>query len=59
MHELQALVQGKIPPHSVSIDYLIVMAESYTDSNSAEYRLVELAVNLVLAQTLDKVLKHL
>ncbi|EEY91278.1 hypothetical protein HMPREF0017_00291 [Acinetobacter lwoffii SH145] len=59
MHELQALVQGKIPPQSVSIDYLIEMAESYTDSNSAEYRLVELAVNIVLAQTLDKALKHL
>jgi hypothetical protein len=59
MHQLQALVQGKIPPQSVSIDYLIEMAACYTDSNSAEYKLVELAVNIVLAQSLDKALQHL
>ncbi|WP_216936898.1 MULTISPECIES: hypothetical protein [unclassified Acinetobacter] len=59
MHELQALVQGKIPPQSISIDYLIEMAECHTDSNSAEYKLVELAINIVLVYTLDKALQHL
>jgi len=54
MDSFNASILFETPP-----DYLIEMAESYTDSNSAEYRLVELAVNLVLAQTLDKALKHL
>lgn len=59
MNELQALVQGKIPPQSISIDFLIEMAERYTDQHSAEYKLIELAINMVMAKTLDKALKHL
>lgn len=59
MNELQALVQGKISPQAISIDFLLSMAEQHTDPNSAEYKLVELAVNLVLAKALDKALKYL
>ncbi|WP_374574610.1 hypothetical protein [Acinetobacter sp.] len=59
MQELQALIQGKISPQAVSIDYLIEMAEKYQQSNSAEYKLVELAVNIVLAGHLEKAQKFL
>lgn len=59
MHELQALLQGKIPPQAISVDFLIEMAEHHTNLNSAEYKLVELAVNMILAHTLDQALQHL
>lgn len=59
MQELQALIQGKISPQAVSIDYLIEMAEKYQQPNSAEYKLVELAVNIVLARHLEKAQKFL
>ena len=59
MQELQALIQGKISPQAVSIDYLIEMAEKYKQPNSAEYKLVELAVNIVLAGHLEKAQKFL
>ncbi|MGL3044745.1 hypothetical protein ACSJMR_06650 [Acinetobacter pecorum] len=59
MHELQALLQGKIPPQAISVDFLIEMAECHTNLNSAEYKLVELAINMILAHTLDQALQHL
>lgn len=59
MNRLQALVQGKIPPQSISVDFLIEMAECYTDPHSAEYKLIELAVNMMLAQSLDNALQHI
>lgn len=59
MQELQALIQGKISPQAVSIDYLIEMAKKYQQPNSAEYKLVELAVNIVLAGHLEKAQKFL
>ena len=59
MNELQALVQGKIPPQAISVDFLIEMAERYPDPNSAEYKLVELAVNMIMAKALDQALKYI
>lgn len=58
MDELQALIQGKIPPQSVQINDLLKIAEQYTDPNSAEYKLVDLAINIVLATALEKALKY-
>lgn len=58
MDELQALIQGKIPPQSVQINDLLKIAEQYTDPNSAEYKLVDLATNIVLATALEKTLKY-
>lgn len=58
MNELQALVQGKLSPQALPIDRLLQMAEQYTDPNSAEYKLIELAANIILAQSLDKALKY-
>ena len=59
MQELQALIQGKISPQAVSIDYLIEMTEKNQQPNSAEYKLVELAFNIVLAGHLEKAQKFL
>lgn len=59
MNELQALVQGKISPQAISVDHLLQMAECYTDPNSTEYKLIELAANIILAKSLDKALKYL
>ncbi|OTG84385.1 hypothetical protein B9T33_00895 [Acinetobacter sp. ANC 5054] len=59
MHELQALIQGKISAQVIDIDHLIELAHRYKDPNSAEYKLVELATNIVLAKYLEKAQKVL
>ncbi|TCH64047.1 hypothetical protein [Acinetobacter sp. ANC 4862] len=59
MQELQALIQGKIPPQTINIDRLIVLAEQHPTPMSAEYKLLELAINIVLASYLEKAQKHL
>lgn len=59
MQKLQALIQGKISPQAMDIDHLIEMAEKYLQPNSAEYKLVELAINIVLADYLEKAQKIL
>ena len=52
MQELQALIQGKISPQVIDIERLIELANTYRNPNSAEYKLVELATNIVLAKYL-------
>jgi len=59
MQELQALIQGKIPPQTVNIDKLIALAKYHPQPTSAEYKLLELAINIVLASYLEKAQKHL
>ena len=59
MNQLQALIQVKISPQAISVDFLIEMAERYPDPNSTEYKLVELAVNMIMAKSLDKALKYI
>ena len=59
MHNLQALIQGKISSQSINIDELVELAKKYQQENSAEYRLIELAVNKVLAKQLEKAQKFL
>lgn len=54
MQELQALIQGKVSAQMIDIDRLIELAQHYKDPNSAEYKLVELATNIVLAKYLEK-----
>ncbi len=59
MQELQALIQGKIPPQAINIEQLIELAERYPKPMSAEYKLLELAINIVLASYLEKAQIHL
>jgi len=58
MQELQALIQGKISPLAFNIDYLIEMAEKYPEPQTTEYKLIELATNLVLSAYLEKTQKY-
>ncbi|WP_407303268.1 hypothetical protein [Acinetobacter sp.] len=59
MQELQALIQGKIPPQAINIDRLIELAEHHPNPRSTEYKLLELAINIVLASYLEKAQQHL
>lgn len=59
MQELQALIQGKIPPQTINMDRLLVLAEQYPKPTSVEYKLLELAINIVLASYLEKAQQHL
>lgn len=51
---LQALIRNEIPPQSINIDYLFAMSEKYQNPQSSEYKLVELALNIVLGHYLKK-----
>ncbi|MEN3979290.1 hypothetical protein [Acinetobacter sp. CWB-B33] len=59
MQNLQALIQGKVSPQAINLDDLIEMAEQHPQPNSAEYKLIELAANIVLAKYLEKAQKFL
>ena len=54
MKKLQALIQGDLEPEEISLDELLNLAEQYSDEYSSEYKLLELATNLVLAYYLEK-----
>lgn len=59
MQKIQALVRGKIRPEAICIEHLVELSQQYPDPSSNEYKLIELALNMVLAQHLDKALKHI
>ena len=59
MQQLQALIQRKIPPQSVDVNHLVELAKRYPQSQSAEYKLIELALNIVLADYLEKAQQHI
>lgn len=54
---LQALIRNEISPQAINIQHLIEMAEKYQNPHSSEYKLVELALNIVLGSYLEKVNK--
>ena len=58
MQQLQALIQRKIPPQSVDVNNLVELAKRYPQPQSAEYKLIELALNIVLADYLEKAQQH-
>ena len=59
MQDIQALIQGKVPPHTINLDELIAMAERYPQHTSTEYKLLEIAANIVLASYLEQAQQHL
>ena len=58
MQQLQALIQRKIPPQSVDVNHLVELAKRYPQPQSAEYKLIELALNIILADYLEKAQQH-
>ena len=59
MQNLQALIQGRIAPQAIDLDQLIALAQQHTQPTSAEYKLLELALNMVLASYLEQAQKQL
>ncbi len=59
MQQLQAVIQGQLPPQQVDLQHLLHLAEQHTQPASSEYKLLELAINIVLASYLDQALEHL
>jgi hypothetical protein len=59
MQEIQDLVLGKIAPQAIEIDRLIELAKRYPNPSCSEYKLIELALNIVLSSYLDQALKHI
>ena len=59
MQNLQALIQGRITPQAIDLDQLIAFAQQYTQPTSAEYKLLELALNMILASYLEQAQKQL
>ena len=59
VQELHALIQGKISPQAIPVDRLLALAEQFPNPTSSEYKLIELALNIVLASYLDKALSRL
>lgn len=59
MQDIQALIQGKVTPQTINLDELIAMAERYPQHTSTEYKLLEIAANIVLASYLEQAQQHL
>jgi len=59
MQDIQDLIRGQLPPQAINLDELIAMAEHYPQHTSTEYKLLEIAANIVLASYLDKAQQHL
>ena len=59
MQQLQALIQRRIPPQSVDVNHLVELAKRYPQPQSAEYKLIELALNIVLADYLEKAQQYI
>lgn len=59
MQNLQALIQGRISPQAIDLDQLLSLAKTHTQPTSAEYKLLELAINMILASYLEQAQKQL
>ena len=59
MQQLQALIHKKISPQDIDVNHLVELAKRYPQPQSAEYKLIELALNIVLASYLEKAQQHI
>lgn len=57
MQQLQEFLQEKIRYDQLNLDDLIELANFHTDPDTEEYRILELALNQLLTQYLNKA-KH-
>ena len=48
MQALQALIKGRTPPEQICIEQLVTWAKQHTSTTTTEYRLLGIAVNIVL-----------
>lgn len=54
MLKLQEFLQEKVRYDQLNLDELIELANHYTDQETKEYRMLELALNQILTQYLNK-----
>ncbi|WP_111895427.1 hypothetical protein [Acinetobacter sp. MB5] len=54
MLQLQEFLQEKIRYDQLNLDELIELANCYTDQNTDEYKILELTLNQLLTQYLNK-----
>ncbi|MCF9034308.1 hypothetical protein [Acinetobacter nectaris] len=54
MQQVNAFLQGKISISELDIDQLIKLIRQYPNSESVEYKLLELTLNQALAEYLKK-----
>lgn len=54
MQQLQEFLQEKIRYDQLNLDELIELANAHTHPNTEEYRILELALNQLLTQYLNK-----
>ena len=59
MNELEALLQGQIAPQAVSLEQLVLFAQQYTDPNSTQCAVIDLATNVLLTHYLKQAAEYL
>ncbi|WP_297427513.1 hypothetical protein [uncultured Acinetobacter sp.] len=59
MNELEALLQGQIAPQAISLEQLVQLALQYPDPTTAEYAVIDLATNVLLASYLNQAQEYL
>ena len=57
--ELQALINGQIQPQQICIEQLVTWAKQHTSTTTTEYRLLGIAVNIVLLHYLKQAQAYL
>lgn len=59
MQEIQAIIQGTLAPQAINIQSLIALTKLYNDPQSEEYKLLEIATNMVLASYLEQAQQYI
>lgn len=59
MQVLQAIISGQIKPEQIEIEQLIALARQPTSMTRTEYRLLEIAVDMVLIHYLKQAQAYL
>ena len=59
MQALQALIKGRTPPEQICIKPLVTWAKQHTSTTTTEYRLLGIAVNIVLLHYLKQAQAYL
>ena len=59
MQALQALIKGRTPPEQICIEQLVTWAKQHTSTTTTEYRLLGIAVHIVLLPYLKQTKDYL
>lgn len=59
MQALQALIKGRTQPEQICIEQLVTWAKQHTSTTTTEYKLLGIAVNIVLLHYLKQAQAYL